>query len=114
VLGSAVPRQSGSGGKVRLGSISKQGDRYLRRLLVLGASTLLRHARHGQASVTVGLINALLARRPPPSSKGPSPTSWPGWPGLSFRIAGDTVLQLRRLLETRLLPDEVFVSLLRW
>jgi transposase len=59
-----VPRQSGTGGKLRLGSISKQGDRYLRRLLVLGASTLLRHARHGQASVTAGWINALLARRP--------------------------------------------------
>jgi transposase len=44
-----VPRQSGSGGKVRLGHISKQGDRYLRRLLVLGATTLLRHAR-GKAS----------------------------------------------------------------
>ena len=60
---SLVPRQSGTGGKVRLGHISKQGDRYLRRLLVLGATTLLRHAR-GKTSVTAGLINALLARRP--------------------------------------------------
>jgi transposase len=58
-----VPRQSGTGGKVRLGHISKQGDRYLRRLLVLGASTLLRHAR-GKTSVTAGGVNALLARRP--------------------------------------------------
>jgi transposase len=58
-----VPRQSGSGGKVRLGHISKQGDRYLRRLLVLGATMLLRHAR-GKTSVTAGWINALLARRP--------------------------------------------------
>jgi transposase len=58
-----VPRQSGTGGKVRLGHISKQGDRYLRRLLVLGASTLMRHAR-GRTSVTAGWINALLARRP--------------------------------------------------
>jgi transposase len=58
-----VPRQSGTGGKVRLGHISKQGDRYLRRLLVLGATTLLRHAR-GKTSVTAGWINALLARRP--------------------------------------------------
>jgi transposase len=48
-----VPRQSGTGGKVRLGHISKQGDRYLRRLLVLGASTLMRHAR-GRTSVTAG------------------------------------------------------------
>ncbi|MGF9758846.1 IS110 family transposase [Microvirga sp. 0TCS3.31] len=58
-----VPRQSGTRGKVRLGHISKQGDRYLRRLLVLGASTLMRHAR-GRTSVTAGWINALLARRP--------------------------------------------------
>lgn len=58
-----VPRQSGTGGKVRLGSISKQGDRYLRRLLVLGACTLLRHART-RASATAGWITALLARRP--------------------------------------------------
>ena len=58
-----VPRQSGTGGKVRLGHISKQGDRYLRRLLVLGATTLLRHAR-GKASAAAGWINALLARRP--------------------------------------------------
>ncbi len=58
-----VPRQSGTGGKVRLGHISKQGDRYLRRLLVLRATTLLRHAR-GKASAAAGWINALLARRP--------------------------------------------------
>ena len=58
-----VPRQSGTGGNVRLGSISKQGDRYLRRLLVLGACTLLRHARN-RASATAGWITALLGRRP--------------------------------------------------
>ena len=58
-----VPRQSGTGGIVRLGHISKQGDRYLRRLLVLGATTLLRHAR-GKASAPAGWINALLVRRP--------------------------------------------------
>jgi transposase len=32
-----VPRQNSTGGKDRLGSISKQGDRYLRRLLIVGA-----------------------------------------------------------------------------
>ena len=58
-----VPRQSGTGGKVRLGHISKQGDRYLRRLLVLGACTLMRHAR-GRTSLMAAWINALLARRP--------------------------------------------------
>jgi transposase len=58
-----VPRQSGTGGKVRWGHITKQGNRDLRRLLVLGASTLMRHAR-GRTSVTAGWINALLARCP--------------------------------------------------
>jgi transposase len=36
-----VPRQEGTGGKVKLGSISKRGDGYLRRLLVNGAMAAL-------------------------------------------------------------------------
>jgi transposase len=40
-----VPRQNSSGGKQRQGGISKQGDRTLRRLLVLGATAVIRHAR---------------------------------------------------------------------
>ena len=39
-----VPRQHSSGGKPRQGGISKQGDRYLRRLLVPGATAVIRHA----------------------------------------------------------------------
>jgi transposase len=58
-----VPRQNSSGGKERLGGISKQGDRYLRRLLVVGATTVIRHAR--TRSVTeAGWLQGLLARRP--------------------------------------------------
>ena len=38
-----VPRQTGTGGKVRLGSISKRGDPYLRSLLVLGARSVMVH-----------------------------------------------------------------------
>jgi transposase len=57
-----VPRQSSSGGKQRLGSISKQGDRYLRKLLVVGASAVLRHARsHPDRHPW---LMQLLARRP--------------------------------------------------
>ena len=37
-----APRQNSSGGKSRLGAISKKGDRYLRMLLVVGATSLLR------------------------------------------------------------------------
>jgi transposase len=40
-----VPKQSSSGGKVKLGGISKMGDRYLRHLLVSGAAALLSHAK---------------------------------------------------------------------
>lgn len=57
-----VPRQNSSGGKERLGGISKQGDRYLRRLLVVGASAVLRHAR-AHPDKHPWLIQ-LLARRP--------------------------------------------------
>lgn len=40
-----VPRQSGTGGKVRMGSISKRGDPYLRTLLIHGARSVIYHAR---------------------------------------------------------------------
>ncbi|MGE7468562.1 IS110 family transposase [Bosea sp. NPDC003192] len=40
-----VPRQSSSGGKERLGAITKQGDRYLRQLLVVGALAVVRYAQ---------------------------------------------------------------------
>jgi hypothetical protein len=32
-----VPRQDSTGGRQKLGPISKQGDRYLRRILIVGA-----------------------------------------------------------------------------
>jgi transposase len=57
-----VPRQNSSGGKERLGSISKQGDRYLRRLLVIGATAVIRQART-HPDEHPWLIQ-LLARRP--------------------------------------------------
>jgi len=40
-----VPRQSGTGGKVKLGAISKRGDPYLRTLLIHGARSVLSHAK---------------------------------------------------------------------
>jgi len=40
-----VPRQSGSGGKVRLGPISRRGDTYLRTLLIHGARSVLSHSK---------------------------------------------------------------------
>lgn len=47
-----VPRQNSSGGKDRLGRISKQGDPYIRRLLVVGAHAVLRFSRKGKAAPT--------------------------------------------------------------
>jgi transposase len=40
-----VPRENSTGGKQRLGPISKQGDRYLRRILIIGALAVLKRAR---------------------------------------------------------------------
>jgi transposase len=43
-----VPKQNSSGGKERLGSISRAGNRYLRQMLVVGAMAVIRHVeRHG-------------------------------------------------------------------
>ena len=43
-----VPKQNSSGGKERLGSIAKAGNRYLRQMLVVGATAVIRFAeRHG-------------------------------------------------------------------
>ena len=58
-----VPKQHSSGGKSRLGSISKQGDRYLRGLFVAGALAVIRYAKiHGTKHRP--WLTALLARRP--------------------------------------------------
>ena len=57
-----VPRQNGSGGKMTLGGISKKGEPYLRRLLVLGATAVVRYVRNKPE--LAGWVNALLARRP--------------------------------------------------
>jgi transposase len=58
-----VPRQSSSGGKERLGRISKMGDRYLRTLLVVGAAAVLRHAKAGDARSKLW-VRQLLAKKP--------------------------------------------------
>jgi transposase len=58
-----VPKQHSSGGKDKLGSISKQGDRYLRSLFTAGALAVIRYAKiHGTRHRP--WLTALLARRP--------------------------------------------------
>lgn len=58
-----TPRQLSTGGKTRLGGISKQGDRYLRRLLVVGATAVMRYARQNPTPLT-DWVNGLLERKP--------------------------------------------------
>jgi len=57
-----VPREASTGGKQKLGPISKQGDRYLRRILVVGAHSVLRRAK--QSPQKYPWLTQLLARRP--------------------------------------------------
>ncbi len=58
-----VPKQHSSGGKDRLGGISKQGDRYLRSLFMAGALAVIRYAKvHGTKHRP--WLTALLVRRP--------------------------------------------------
>jgi transposase len=57
-----VPRQHSTGGKERLGRISKQGNRHLRWLLVAGAMAVIRYARqHGTKRLWLA---RLMGRRP--------------------------------------------------
>ena len=57
-----VPRQDSTGGKQKLGPISKQGDRYLRRILIVGAIAVLRRAQENPGKYP--WLTQLLARRP--------------------------------------------------
>jgi transposase len=58
-----VPKQSSSGGKEKLGSITKRGDRYLRSLFTAGALAVIRYAKiHGTKHRP--WLATLLTRRP--------------------------------------------------
>lgn len=58
-----VPKQHSSGGKERMGGISKMGDRYLRHLLVIGATAIVRYTRRKSTPVSIW-ANRLLERKP--------------------------------------------------
>jgi transposase len=58
-----VPRQTSSGGKERLGRITKMGDRTLRRLLVTGALSVIRWGRQRE-DFADRWIGRLVARKP--------------------------------------------------
>lgn len=58
-----TPRQNSSGGKERLGSITKAGNTYLRELLVVGAMAVVRQAKQG--SLKWPWVKQLLERKKP-------------------------------------------------
>ena len=58
-----TPKQHSSGGKEKLGAITKQGNRYIRKMLVVGATSVLRVAGRRKGALA-DWINALRARKP--------------------------------------------------
>jgi transposase len=58
-----VPRQNSSGGKDRLGRISKMGDGYLRKLLVVGATSVIRRAESNDTAAGAW-VRSLLEKKP--------------------------------------------------
>lgn len=58
-----TPQQNSTGGKTQLGGISKQGDRYLRRLLVVGATAVIRHVKD-KSTPMANWIRTLLEKKP--------------------------------------------------
>jgi len=58
-----TPLQSSSGGKERLGRITKMGDKYLRKLLIVGMTSLVRRVKHKPETADPRFV-ALLARKP--------------------------------------------------
>ncbi|MEY9633432.1 transposase [Bradyrhizobium japonicum] len=57
-----TPRANSSGGKERLGKISKQGNKQLRTLLIVGATSILKQARRGVK--LPAWVVSIIARRP--------------------------------------------------
>jgi transposase len=58
-----TPKQNSSGGKAKLGGVSKQGNPYIRKLLVVGSTSVLRHAGKRKGALAEW-IAALRARKP--------------------------------------------------
>jgi transposase len=58
-----VPRQNSTGGKTRLGRITKAGNREIRKLLVLGATSMVFRA-DGWNSAVGAWLRSVLERRP--------------------------------------------------
>lgn len=57
-----TPLQKSTGGKQRLGRMSRMGERSLRRLLIIGASAVVSHAARRGAPAGTGLARMLAAK----------------------------------------------------
>ena len=71
-----TPRQNSSGGKQTLGAVTKQGNRYIRKLLVLGATSLLNAVDSAKALCATGL-SGFWRRSRRGWLRWRWPTSWP-------------------------------------
>ena len=76
-----VSREDSTGGKQRLGPISKQGDRYLRRILIVGAFAVIKQARAHPEKYP--WLTQLLARKPAKVAAVALATRWRASPGLT-------------------------------
>ena len=90
-----VPKQHSTGGKERLGGISKQGNRYLRWLLVAGAMAVIRYARqHGTKRLWLARI----------TNRRPIKVAAVALANKIARIAWAMMVRGERFKEPRLLP----------
>lgn len=73
-----TPKDQSTGGKTRLGTITRAGDEALRSVLVAGATSVISHYRgkEGHGAI-VSWINHLLKRKPPKLALWPLPTKSP-------------------------------------
>ena len=67
-----TPKQRSTGGKQRLGGISRQGNERLQQLLVVGAMAVIRQAKPGSKTASPWLLQVLLERRPRKLANGGS------------------------------------------
>lgn len=85
-----TPRPHSSGGKERLGGISKQGDGDIRRLLVVGASQF--SVEHNRKHPEEPGRSSYCCANQPMLCPWPWPTRWPGSPGRCWQLGRSTKL----------------------
>ena len=76
-----TPKEHSTGGKQRMGGISRAGNERLRALLVSGATSVINAAMRPGSKQMTEWLRALLLRKPRKVGPWRSPTRWPGWPG---------------------------------